>query len=114
MCHHAHLTLAEREDIMVLRREGKPVSEIARRIGRDKSTVSRELSRNMCGAAGLPGCYYRASTTQRRYEARRRSCRRPRLLDSPELYGLVKAKFLDEQWSPEQIEGRLAREFGSS
>lgn len=70
MRHHTHLTLAEHEDIMVPRREGASVSDIARAIGRDKSTVSRELARNMC-AKGRPGEYYKASTAQRRYEARR-------------------------------------------
>lgn len=46
MGHHVHLTLSEREDIMMMRRDGKGVCEIARAIGRGKSTVSRELSRN--------------------------------------------------------------------
>lgn len=60
MDHHVHLALREREDITLMRRDGKGVCEIARRIGRDKSTVSRELSRNSCallprvdGAAAL-------------------------------------------------------------
>lgn len=38
MGHHVHLTLYEREDIMLMRREGKGASEIARAIGRSKST----------------------------------------------------------------------------
>ena len=36
MSHHVHLTLREREDIMMMRRDGKGVCEIARRIGRDR------------------------------------------------------------------------------
>lgn len=55
MCHHKHLTLQEREDIMMMRRDRKSVTEI----GRDKSTVSRELRRNSC-AKGQPNEYYRA------------------------------------------------------
>lgn len=113
MRHHTHLTLSEREDIMVLRREGKSVTEIAAITGRDKSTISRELSRNMC-AKGTSHEYYRASTAQKRYEARRVKCRRPRILDDGRLFELVRAKFIEEQWSPEQIEGRLALELGSS
>ena len=50
MGHHVHLTLYEREDIMLMRREGKGASEIARAIGRSKSAVSRELKRNSCEA----------------------------------------------------------------
>lgn len=113
MGHHTHLTLQEREDIMVMRREGKGVTQIAKAIGRDKSTVSRELKRNMC-AASTSHPYYRASTAQARYAQRRKSCARPRILDDPETFELVRAKFLEEQWSPEQIEGRLALELGGS
>ncbi len=65
MGHQVHLTLREREDIMLMRRDGRGVSEIARAIGRSKSTVSRELKRNSCER------FYRASTAQRRYEGRR-------------------------------------------
>lgn len=108
MGHHIHLTLSEREDIMMMRRDGKGVCEIARTIGRDKSTVSRELSRNSCAR------FYRASTAQRRYSERRLSCRRPFALDDGSIFELVRDKFLEEQWSPEQIEGRLALELGAS
>lgn len=93
MGHHAHLTLQEREDIMVMRREGKGVTQIAGAIGRSKSTVSRELGRNMC-AASTPRPYYRASTAQARYEQRRRACVRPRILDDPGTFELVRGKFL--------------------
>ena len=58
MRHHAHLTLSEREDIMIMRREGRKITEIAEAIGRSKSTVSRELRRNSCQR------FYRASTAR--------------------------------------------------
>lgn len=108
MGHHVHLTLSEREDIMMMRRDGKGVCEIARAIGRDKSTVSRELKRNSCER------FYRAPTAQRRYSERRLACRRPAILDGESVLALVGDKFLDEQWSPGQIEGRLALELGAS
>lgn len=108
MSHHTHLTLSEREDIMILRREGRTPSFIAARIGRDKSTVSREIARNSCER------FYRASTAQRRYEQRRSACRRRAVLDDSALFELVRSKFLEDQWSPEQIEGRLALELGES
>ena len=108
MGHHAHLALREREGIMLMRRDGRGVSEIARAIGRDKSTVSLELKRNSCER------FYRASTAQRRYAARRAACRRRRILDDAGLFKLVRDKFLGNQWPPEQIEGRLALELGAS
>lgn len=108
MRRRAHLTLAEREDIMILRREGGRITEIAAAIGRDKSTVSRELARNSCRR------FYRASTAQARYERRRKACRRSRILDGEKIFSLVRDKFLKERRSPEQIEGRLALELGAS
>lgn len=109
MGRYSHLTIEEREDVMCLRRQGKGVSEIAREIHRDKSTVSRELARNSC-AASTARPWYRASTAQRRYEARREACRRPRLLDDPERLELVREHVLEGRWSPEQLEGRIRLE----
>lgn len=39
---------------------------------------------------------------------------RRRVLDDERVFSLVREKFLEEQWSPEQIEGRLALELGGS
>ena len=103
-----HLTLREREDIMLMRRDGRGVSEIARAIGRSKSTASRELKRNSRER------FHRASTAQRRHEGRRLACRRRRALDDERVFNLVRDKFLEKQRSPEQIEGRLALELGGS
>lgn len=104
MGRYKHLTIGEREDIMCMRREGRRVGEMAREIGRDESTVSRELRRNSCER------FYRASTARRRYEARRERCRRPRLLDDPERLELVRSRVLEGRWPPEQLEGRILLE----
>lgn len=109
MGRYGHLTIEGREDVMCLRRQGKGVSRIAREIHRDKSTVSRELARNSC-AASTARPWYRASTAQRRYEARRGACRRPRLLDDPGRLELVRGHALEGRWSPEQPEGRIRLE----
>ena len=53
---------------------------------------------------------YDAIRAQADYEQKRKACRRRRKLDDPELYALVKEKFLDQQWSPEQIQYRLRHE----
>ena len=50
MGYHIHLKLREREDIMMVRRDGRGVSEVARAIARGKSTVLRELSAQLMRA----------------------------------------------------------------
>lgn len=47
---------------------------------------------------------------QEKYHQRRRSCKPSKKLDTPLIYDYVKDKFLQHQWSPEQISGRLRLE----
>ncbi len=54
-----YLSFTEREEIAVLKAQHHGVREIARRIGRDPSTISRELRRNAATRASQRG--YRAS-----------------------------------------------------
>lgn len=57
-----YLSFAEREEIALLRAKDLGVREIARRIGRDPGTVSRELRRNAATRGGEP--VYRALVGQ--------------------------------------------------
>lgn len=57
-----YLSFTEREEIAIQRAQGHGPREIGRRIGRDASTISRELRRNAATRATNPG--YRASTAQ--------------------------------------------------
>jgi transposase-like protein len=57
-----YLSFPEREEIATLRAQGAGVREIARRLGRDPSTVSRELRRNAATRGGKLD--YRASVAQ--------------------------------------------------
>src|SRR4051794_32967777 len=68
-----YLSLGEREEIALLRVQGRSMQEIARRLGRAASTVSRELRRNAATRSG--GLDYRATTAQWHAE---RSARRPK------------------------------------
>ena len=69
MRHYTHLSADERDRIAELHAKHEAVSAIAKDIGRDKSTVSRELRRN--GRHGR----YGALKAQMRAEARQRACR---------------------------------------
>jgi IS30 family transposase len=68
-----YLTFAEREGIALWRAQGHGVREIARRLGRAASTISRELRRNAATRGG--GLEYRATTAQWHAE---RAARRPK------------------------------------
>jgi IS30 family transposase len=68
------LSFVEREETAVLHARGCGVREIARRLGRSPSTISRELRRNAATRGG--GLEYRATTAQ--WHADRRA-RRPKV-----------------------------------
>ena len=68
-----YLSFAEREEIALLRAQGHTKREVARRLGRAASTISRELRRNAATRGG--GLEYRATTAQWHAE---RAARRPK------------------------------------
>src|SRR5919109_2426073 len=89
-----YLSFAEREEIAILRAGGCGVREIARRLGRSPSTISRELRRNAATRGG--GLEYRATTAQ--WHADRRA-ERPKV-----------AKLAANQRLPSYVQERLAAE----
>lgn len=111
-CHYKHLSIEERESLVISLAEGKKQSEIARELGRSRATISRELKRNSIGAKGSEKKKkeYLPSRAQSRYERRRKNCCPKKKLSKEELYEKVKTLFLEEQWSPEQIAGRMKEE----
>jgi IS30 family transposase len=68
-----YLSFTEREEIALLRVQGHGVREIARRLGRAPSTLSRELRRNAATRGG--GFEYRATNAQWHAD---RAARRPK------------------------------------
>ena len=99
---YKHLSIVEREKILFHLAQGKNRCQIAKILGRHKSTISRELARN--NAEYLP------SKAQARYLRRRKKCCPHKILANPDLFALVKKLFLEEHYSPEQIVGRLKLE----
>lgn len=96
-----YLSMDERIQIADLYREHLPLREIARRLGRAASTISREIRRNH--SAEGP---YRPDTAQKKATVRRLRPKIPKLLGNKALYDYVVAG-LRAEWSPEQITGRL-------
>lgn len=100
-----HLSAEERDHVAVLRSRGGSLRAIARAVGRDPATLSRELRRN---APPIHTGYYLPHKAQARAEARwRAAVRRPRLRD-PWVRHYV-TRQLRRGWSPELIAGRLKR-----
>jgi IS30 family transposase len=76
----SHLTLKERELLYRLRKAGISIAQMARWMGRDRSTIYRELRRNS------GGCGYRPKQAQRLADERRLACRRGWKLDDPRVH----------------------------
>ena len=96
----------ERVRIADLRRAGEGVRAIARELGRDPATVSRELRRNLDPKSSA----YHPHTAQRLAEQRRARPRTGKLVADVELRRFVLDK-LKRRWSPEQIARTLRAEF---
>lgn len=94
------LTQVQRYQIYALRKTKHPLTEIAEVIGVHKSSISRELKRNR-GQRG-----YRPQQAQALAMERRRETV-PRL--TAEVWNSVEC-LLQQDWSPEQISGRLKKE----
>lgn len=136
-----YLTFAEREEIAILRAQGCGVREIARKLGRNPATISRELRRNI--ATRADNVEYRAIVAQWKAE---RSAKRPKVAklvcnprlrdyvqerldgqvrmpngaavpgpDVPQWKGRNKPRRQDRPWStawsPQQISNRLKLDF---
>lgn len=99
---YKQLSGEERDRLSLLKVQGKSLREIAGLIGRDVSTVSRELKRN---ARPFHGDYL-AHRAQERADARKAAGHERERLRKPGLKGFVR-RMLRNGWSPERISGRL-------
>ena len=135
-----YLSFAEREEIALLRAQDHGVREIARRLGRDPATISRELRRNAATRAGKR--VYRAVVAQWKAQQAAKRPKDAKLASNPRLRAYVERKLAGEvtdaegrpiagpnvpwagrrhgrrqdrrwgvAWSPEQISNRLVVDF---
>jgi IS30 family transposase len=136
-----YLSFDEREEIALLRAQHHGVREIARRIGRSPSTISRELKRNAATRGGK--LKYRAGVAQWKAELAARRPKAAKLVANPQLREYVQERLAGEvrrpdgtvvvgpspapwkgrnkprrqdrrwavAWSPEQISNRLEVDF---
>lgn len=135
-----YLSFAEREELALLRAQGLGVRAIARKMGRDPSTISRESRRNAATRGGK--LEYRATVAQWKAQTAARRPKLAKLATNPQLNEYVRQRLSGElkrpdgtaapgppttwkglnkphradrrwatAWSPEQISRRLAVDF---
>jgi IS30 family transposase len=102
------LTLAEREEISRGLCARRSIRQIAQVLGRAPSSVSREIARNTAQC-----WHYRAHAADQRAWDKALRPKPCHLTEHPQLAKLVAQK-LRLEWSPQQIAGWLAREYGDA
>jgi len=103
MTKYKRMDISERENIFYLVQQNYPQSYIAKTLGRNKSSISRELARCVSDRIGyLPD---RANAIAKQLHRRN-----PGLFDKQEGLKACVVNLLKEGWSPEQISGRLKLE----
>nr|WSX81775.1 IS30 family transposase [Streptomyces sp. NBC_00899] len=136
-----YLSFSEREEIALLRAQGKGVREIARDVDRNPGTISRELRRNAATRSGKLD--YRASVAQWKADMAARRPKTAKLAANPKLHAYVQERLSGQittaggmpiagpvtgswtgrnkphradrawvqAWSPEQIANRIKLDF---
>lgn len=99
---YTHFRLEERHYIEIELRKGTTQTVIADALGRDQSTISREISRNQ-GQRG-----YRHKQAHRR-AIQRHIEKAKQVKLTAEIQTLIR-HYLEQDWSPEQIAGRLKQD----
>ena len=96
-----YLSFGEREDIALLKVQGAGVRQIARELGRDPSTISRELRRNAATRGGK--LHYRASVAHWKAELVATRPKPAKLVVNPRLH----------QYVQERLSGKITRPDGT-
>jgi IS30 family transposase len=99
---YGHLSLGERHYIEIEHKAGTSMNQIAKALRRSQSTLSREISRN----AGQRG--YRHKQANRLAEQRHKN--KPKSVKLTEAIKQLIHGYLKQDWSPEQVAGRLEKE----
>ena len=102
------LTFAEREEIALCRAKQMGIRQIAAKLDRSPSTISRELRLNVETGRG-----YRATTAHALAYDRASRAKPSKLVTNLRLRAMVEAD-LAKKYSPEQISGRLRAGSGPS
>lgn len=101
---YKHLTVEEREEILIMLEKGFNQKEIAYFLNRNPSTISREIMRN---APEIRKTKYRANRAQLRADERKIISHQKTRLKNPRITAYVECK-IKQGYTPEQIAGRIS------
>ncbi|MBO0592923.1 IS30 family transposase [Cellulophaga sp. E16_2] len=108
MKHYKQLTLLQRYQISALLETGISITQIAKIIGVNKSTVSRELKRNTPSRGRTAGIYI---AEHAQHKTINRHYLKPKsIVLTDELKKRIADLMAHEKWSPKLIAKRLAKE----
>ena len=108
MNYYTHISKIERLEVGILRRRGYSVAEVSTELGRSRSAIHREIRRN-----AVSGTYQSSKANHKAYVRRKYSkYQAMRIVEDMKLREYIHTRLLVDDWSPEQIAGRLAHEAG--
>lgn len=103
---YKHLSLEERERIFACKQEGLSLREIAKRLGRSHTSLSRELRRNVKYGIEYFENEYIPCRAQELCQKRALKQREEAAWKGSGVYTYIRKK-LEKKWSPETIAGRI-------
>jgi len=102
---YKQLDQKDRGRIFLLKKKGMTNSEIAKKLGRNKSTIGRELCRNTHQKLHQ----YLPDTAERKANKRKEQGRKERYVEKLPILKKKITRLLEMGWSPDLIAGRLKR-----
>jgi IS30 family transposase len=104
-----HLNLQDRQIISHMRyKENKSLQEIADFIGKSKSTISAEISRNKIKNKYIP------EISHQKYKAILHKKDSYKIDNNPAIYNYIIRRLKDDKWSPDVISAMIKREINLS
>lgn len=96
-----YLSFAEREEIAIAKAQGQGVRQIARQLGRDPGTISRELRRNLATRGHV--LEYRASVAQWKADMAAKRPKAAKLVTNPRLHAYVQERLAGKVCRPDGV-----------
>ncbi len=119
MSNYTHISIKERESIFLMLQEWQKPSEIAHKLCRDKSTLSRELKRNPIliqwkwakKEKTKSDYHYLPDSAQKKYEERRKKCIPHSPFEHEWIRSYVISGLTEKWWSPDIISAMMKKEY---